>query len=88
MIANFVYVVDEFWKVCDWCENDSVKDTPGFPLICRVFMFFHRLRKNVPFPELSIAFEFHDLAELSSIFYQVRLLNQSQCIVHKVLFTK
>ena len=34
-------------------------------------MFYLRLRKNVPFEEIAIKFEFHDLAKLSQVFYHV-----------------
>ena len=66
--------VKELWSLCDWCIEDGFQESESFPVVCQVFMFFFRLRKNVPFQELSIDFEYYDLAKLDSIFYKVMIV--------------
>ena len=66
--------VKELWSLCDYCVEDGVEGNQSLPLVCQVFMFFYRLRKNVPFQELAINFEYYDQATLDSIFYKVMIV--------------
>ena len=79
--SEFFYLtgnkLENYWSFCDTCLNDNVDSSKGLSLASKVLMFFVRLRKNRPFRDLAFDFEFHNLAELESMYHHIMIVYHS-----------